>query len=190
LFRRRPGSDDWERLDPAKWDGADRKHRNWFLGGLTVAGPKDGWAVLFSAAEAGVVLHTADGGDTWQALWTADADLFHVHFADAGRGWLAGSGGKLWATEDGGRQWTAQENPAGVDPVSTLAFARREPSGIAPLLDGRALWTDDGRTWKSVETGLKGGTPAAAVVDAGRAYVLAQNGWIARFTDPTVRPRR
>jgi serine/threonine protein kinase/photosystem II stability/assembly factor-like uncharacterized protein len=183
LFRRRAGADDWERLDPATWDGADRPHRNWFVGGLAVSG-KTAWATLFSAAEAGVVLHTADGGDTWKPLWTAEADLFHVHFVDTNRGWLAGSGGRLWATADGGRNWTSQTNPAGAEPVSALAFAPDGTFGIAPVSDGRILTTKDGQHWTLVNTQLRGPTPAAAVVGVTRAYVLGRDGYFARYADP------
>ena len=189
LFRSRAGADDWERLDPARWDGQGRPHREWFLGGVTIAGPKDGWAVLFSAGEAGVVLHTGDAGETWESLWQADADLFHVHFADPLRGWLAGSGGRLWSSEDGGKTWTPQSNPAGTYTVNTLAFVRGGSFGIAPLNNGQAIWTDDGRIWKAVEIPIQGPIPAAAVVDSGRVYVLAEDGQVARYTDPRITPR-
>jgi photosystem II stability/assembly factor-like uncharacterized protein len=182
LFRRKAAA--WERLDPARWDGAGRPHEKWYVGGLAVAGPKDGWAVLFSAAEAGVVLHTDDRGDTWKHVWATDADLFHVHFADTERGWLAGSGGRLWATTDGGRRWVPQTNPAGSEPVGALAFARGGSFGIAPLPDGRTLLTADGESWRFADTGLRGSTTAAAVVDAGRGYVMTSDGRLARYTGP------
>lgn len=51
------------------------------------------------------------------------------------------------------------------------------------------LRTDDGRTWQAVEAGLDYATPAAAVVDPGRAYVLGADGRVARYTDPRARPR-
>jgi photosystem II stability/assembly factor-like uncharacterized protein len=190
LFLRRPAVDDWERLDPKVWDGAERPHRNWFLGGLAVAGPKDGWAAVFSAGDAGVVLHTADGGDTWERAWSADTDLYHIHFADARRGWLAGLG-KLWTTGDGGRQWATQPNPAGDIAPTCFAFGRGdEPFGLAPLVDGRVLWTNDGRTWQVVPPAkfeFPERNAAAAVVDPGRAYVLGRDGWVARYTDPRFR---
>jgi photosystem II stability/assembly factor-like uncharacterized protein len=138
-----------------------------------------------------VLLHTADGGDSWREVFRAETYLRHVHFADTRLGWLTGFRGKLWRTEDGGRTWAEQENPAPDVSVSGLAFARTgELVALAPLWKGLVLWTDDGRTWRADNTGLEYATPAAAVVDAGRAYVLGSDGRVARYTDPRVPPRK
>ena len=161
-------------------------YQNWTVGGLAVSGPKDAWVALSSnGSEEGALLHTTDGGATWQKAFGTDTYLFHVHFADARTGWLAGFRGRLWRTGDGGRTWTAQENPAGDATVSRLAFAPGKSIGLAPLWKGRVLRTDDGRSWRSDETGLGYATPAAAVVDSGRAFVLGSDGSVARYTDPT-----
>jgi photosystem II stability/assembly factor-like uncharacterized protein len=193
LFRRKAGAAAWEKLDPVTaglW-GKDGRYRKWSLGGLATAGPRTAWAVLTAdtTAEAGVVLSTTDGGATWQAGFQPPNYLRHVHFADEMRGWLAGFGGTFWTTDDGGRTWAPQANPAGDRTASILAFARGAPFGLAPLTDGQVLLTADGRAWRTVEVGLAGLTPAAAVVDRGRAYVLARNGQVARYTDPQFRPR-
>jgi photosystem II stability/assembly factor-like uncharacterized protein len=194
LFRRQSRTGGWEKLDADKaglWGGKDQPYRTWILADLAVAGPGDGWAVLTSATEAGVLLHTADGGDHWEVAFQPrpESDLWHLHFADVQRGWVAGSGGKLWATTDGGHTWRPQENPAGQESVSCLAFARSgEPFALAPVGKGRFLRTTDGNSWEADEIGLKEFldelTPSAAVVDSGRAYVLSRSGQVARYTGP------
>lgn len=197
LFRRKPGAQEWEKLDPAAtrlWGGEKDKqpYRDWSLGGLAVAGPMDAWLTLSAAgSEAGVVLRTPNAGDTWEPVFPAATYLRDIHFADPDRGWLAGFRGKLWTTTDGGREWVPQPNPGGDVTVSGLAFARSgEPVALAPLSEGRVLRTDDGRTWRAADTGLDFySAPAAAVVDPGRAYVLGSDGRVARYTDPRVPPR-
>jgi photosystem II stability/assembly factor-like uncharacterized protein len=191
LFRLRSGG--WALVDPAAWDGPTRPHRTWTVASVAAAGDRDAWAVLYTLAGggSGVVLHTADGADHWQTSEPFDVSLHHIHFADARRGWLAGFHGKLWTTEDGGGHWTPQANP---DPdevaVSCLAFARSGQAwALAPLLDGRVLLSADGRSWQAVQVELTGLTPDAAVVDPGRAYVLARDGGVARYTDPRFRPK-
>lgn len=63
-----------------------------------------GWAV----GHDGVILHSADGGETWQAQRVApdeETPLFSVDFEDARRGMAVGAFGLALRTEDGGRTW-------------------------------------------------------------------------------------
>ena len=124
----------------------------------------------------------------WYSVREGESRLFrHIVFPAVG---VLALVYPLWATADGGVHWAAQANPNGNVAVSCLAFAPGgEPFGVAPLLDGLALRTDDGRTWRSEEIRLNDLTPAAAVVDPGRAYVLGRGGRVARYTDPRFKPR-
>jgi hypothetical protein len=69
-----------------------------------------------------------------------------------------------------------------------LSFARGKPFGLAPLVGGPLLQTDDGEAWRVVPTELGDDIQAATVVDPGRAYVLTRDGRLARYSDPRVRP--
>lgn len=55
----------------------------------------------------GVVLHTADGGQTWRFVETGTNELFYhrVYFSDAQHGWLLARD-STYRTEDGGTTWT------------------------------------------------------------------------------------
>ncbi len=55
------------------------------------------------------VLHTADGGHTWNACDTGQAlPIQHLAFADEQHGWAVGDLGTILATTDGGLSWRRQ----------------------------------------------------------------------------------
>jgi serine/threonine protein kinase/photosystem II stability/assembly factor-like uncharacterized protein len=191
MFSRRPGAAGWEKLDPAAtgcWGGQGAPFRRWFPGRLALLGPQQAVLVLYKGYEdGGALLRTTDGGNTWTTLFTADQDLYDLHFTDGRHGWLAGFHGSLWRTEDGGNTWAAQPTPGGVT-ASCLAFAPRDGSlGVAPLWNGKVLLTT-GQGWQTTEVPLGYSMPSAAVVDAGCAYVLGSEGHLAHYNDPRVLP--
>lgn len=70
-----------------------------------------GWAVGrycdSVGCENGNIIHTSDGGNTWQLQKTIDApegQLNDVHFVDTLQGWVLGDG-VLFRTMDGGTSW-------------------------------------------------------------------------------------
>lgn len=53
------------------------------------------------------VLHTADGGQSWQWFDTGQqAPILGLHFADDRHGWAVGALGTILRTDDGGKSWT------------------------------------------------------------------------------------
>lgn len=83
-----------------RWAESHRGSRR--LNAVCFVGRERGWAV----GGAGVILSTADGGETWrpQVSGVGD-DLFDVKFFDEREGWAVGSGGTMLHTRDGGRTW-------------------------------------------------------------------------------------
>lgn len=74
------------------------------LTAVTFADAERGWAVGHDA----LVLHTADGGETWTRQFSApedDAPLLSVWFEDARRGLAVGAFGLALETRDGGESW-------------------------------------------------------------------------------------
>ena len=134
--------------------------------GATFLDPRQGWIVRQSAQSvlAGelTLLHTEDGGLTWQTfpiqLPTQDGDppivAAYLDFIDAHSGWIAfklqtGSSfslGRLFVTRDGGRTWQERSLPLG-EPVKFLDGERGWVAGGPP---GDLLYrTDDGgQTWQ------------------------------------------
>jgi photosystem II stability/assembly factor-like uncharacterized protein len=72
---------------------------------LAVRGPK----CWIAGSPGSRVLHSPDGGRTWQALPTPTRlPLTAMTFADDQHGWAAGAMGTIIATDDGGQTWSRQ----------------------------------------------------------------------------------
>jgi photosystem II stability/assembly factor-like uncharacterized protein len=106
--------------------------------------PQRGWA----SSSFGDVLHTTDGGQTWDFQSTNTiADLFAITFVDADFGWTAGldpetDGGVILQTQNGGDTW--QRQPLNTDELlNDVAFADRS-SGWAVGTGGLILRSTDG----------------------------------------------
>jgi serine/threonine protein kinase/photosystem II stability/assembly factor-like uncharacterized protein len=190
LFCKGSAAADWQEFVLVTKEGAgaaEQPYRKWSLGGLAILGPREAVLVLFRGdPEEGVVLRTTSGFENWTTAFTVKKDLYRVRFADARRGWLAGSHGALWGTEDGGLTWQPQPNPGEVT-LSCLAFDPQGRLGLAPLYQGKVMVTTDRKGWRVVDAPLAHSMPSAAVVDPGCAYVLGADGRIARYVDPRVK---
>jgi len=128
------------------------------LNGVSLLDRERGWI----AGEAGTVLSTADGGETWERRETGiDKTLFGVFFADARRGWAVGIDALILVTDDGGLTWTVQHGSADMGGLDQVGFAHayENPSlygvavagkiGIAVGDMGAIFASEDGgRTWK------------------------------------------
>jgi hypothetical protein len=127
--------------------------------GLQFVSASQGWAV-----GGRVILHTADGGQSWTTQDHGKLGLTGVDFIDARHGWAAGAD-RLLATSDGGAHWTSLPEPCPlirsmhfVSPSLGFAVAGGtmlgEYSGVlAPHLSGIALRTSDGgRRWQRLAT--------------------------------------
>ncbi len=69
---------------------------------------KEGWV----SGRWGCILHTSDGGKTWERQKTGtDLTLSSVFFVDTLRGWAVGEEGIIINTRDGGKTWQKQKSP-------------------------------------------------------------------------------
>jgi photosystem II stability/assembly factor-like uncharacterized protein len=110
----------------------------------------EGWAV----GNAGVVLHTTDGGVTWEHQSIgSNSQLLDVEFKDPLHGWVAGA--TVWHTTDGGTTWHAGNGL----PYSLAGIGFRDlQTGFATTSGGSGggmyRTKDGGKTWKFVQTKL------------------------------------
>ncbi len=81
------------------------------LTGVSFPDARHGWVV----GHDGVILHTNDGGLTWQRQDTErnlDDVYLDVLFRDITHGFVVGAYGRFLSTEDGGKTWTASKPSA------------------------------------------------------------------------------
>lgn len=141
----------------------------WVAGGDPSAGPILGGERVSGD---GVLLHSADGGATWETQWgggAADLRLSDVDMLDEQTGWAVGDGSAaqlalVLHTSDGGDTWTPQD-------VGDVAF----DLAAVHVLDAQTAWavgdgqqilatTDGGVTWTSTRGDVVG--PVTRVLPA------------------------
>ncbi len=105
---------------------------------------KAGWIV----GEDGIIMKTADGGDTWVRQVTGTKkNLFNVYPVDDQLVVAVGADGTLLRTTDGGENWQAAKSPKSVTFFGltfldkNTGFAVGEFSTIVATADGGQTWT-------------------------------------------------
>lgn len=111
---------------------------------------KNAWGVGYLRALGGYghILHSSDGGNTWEIQWkssTYGPDPFKVEFLNETEGWVAANK-VLLHTTDGGMTWNAIWSGAY---LRAFQVVDRENLQIS-LSRGQVLYTSDGgQTWQS-----------------------------------------
>ncbi len=78
----------------------------------------EGWI----GAENGEILHTTNGGETWDRIYTIPvSDLRKLAFFNELRGWAASDTAVFFST-NGGLSWTGRALPTNWDPLQAIAF--------------------------------------------------------------------
>ncbi|MDR6522316.1 photosystem II stability/assembly factor-like uncharacterized protein [Variovorax paradoxus] len=149
---------------------------------------RQGWA----AGHWGVILHTTDGGETWQVQRSdaaQDRPLFAVHFFDEKQGVAVGLWSLVLRTEDGGEHWQPVElaPPEGgkrADLNLFGLFADARGQLFAPGERGMVLRSDDkGRSWKYMKTGYAGSFWSGIAAPSGGLLVAGLRGSMYRSVD-------
>jgi photosystem II stability/assembly factor-like uncharacterized protein len=152
------------------------------------ADAEHGWAV----GQWGVILATADGGETWtlqRSDTSIDQPLFSVYFKDARHGWAVGLWSLMLETEDGGHTWTVAKLPP--PPGASKAdrnlfhiFADRSGTLFIAAEQGLVLRSrDGGASWEYRQTGNKGSLWTGASSADGTVFVGGLLGHLYRSRD-------
>lgn len=170
----------------------------WSLNDVQARTWRDVWAVGgLDERFPNTVLHTLDGGATWDQVGVGTAagnSLEAVDFVDAAHGWVLGRDGVALHTEDGGTSWQAQTVDGGrtgggwfgldmADAGHGVAVGWKWGSFIhEPLVS----YTSDGSTWQAAAVPGAGGGEhlnAVAMADAAHAVGVGSNATIIHTTD-------
>jgi photosystem II stability/assembly factor-like uncharacterized protein len=105
----------------------------------------------YAAGDAGTILKTDDGGETWSVLDNVGGlDIFSMDFIDAQHGILVGESGMIARTSDGGSTWSypASGTQASLNAVEMID----QFTAVAIGRDSLMVRTEDGGdTWNFVE---------------------------------------
>jgi len=121
----------------------------------------------------GTVIHTSDGGVTWNAAISVPAasTLMGIDMADANTAWAVGYNDAIWKTVDGGANWVAQSPPALGATYRTICCLDAN-TAIAGAENGIIVRTSNGGTnWTQAST-----VPSADNV-YGISMINATTGW-------------
>lgn len=158
------------------------------LTGVSFVDDHVGWAV----GHAGVVLHSVDGGSTWDLQRSDlehDQPLLSVYFFDASRGVAVGLWSLILVTGDGGKSWQTVPLPkpqgaARADLNLYGLFAGPKGEIYASAEQGKLLRSGDGGlNWAVLETGYRGSLWTGAVLADGTLLVGGLRGTLLRSAD-------
>lgn len=155
------------------------------LNAVTFADDKHGWAV----GEDAVIVHTTDGGQTWQRQYDGrDADmkgpLLDVWFQDAQTGFAIGVFNKIFKTTDGGASWVDwYDNVDNIDEWHLFAIAGSSDGAIYIASEAGLVFrsTDGGDSFAPIQTDHYGsfhGVLVGTVTDGRDRVILTGVGGI------------
>jgi len=102
----------WEKIEvPLSFVDGDKKQFTFYR--VSFINNTEGWITAHNSfsrdVSVGKLLHTTDGGETWEILYESSKQLGEIKFIDSNRGFAIDSDtGDLLRTSDGGRTWSPQ----------------------------------------------------------------------------------
>lgn len=103
---------------------------------------------LWAVGENAIILHSKDGGRTWEKSFEAGSGvLYDLFMLDRQTGWAVGSAGAIFTTADGGKTWERRQGIGGGD-YHCVYF----PDGTHGLIGGAGglilITEDGGKQWQ------------------------------------------
>ncbi len=149
----------------------------------------------FAAGDAGTILSTSDGGDSWSVLDTGSAvDLNAISCASPSNCVAVGDGAKALRSSDGGASWSSHDTGASVDlngvscPDADTCYAVGAGGAIAKSSDGGQSWNaqDSGVTQILYAVSCPSASDCFAVGDAAKIVATDDGGanWSQQAANP------
>lgn len=152
---------------------ADKK-RGWIVGSV---------ANKYEEVVDSLVLHTIDGGETWQKVITPSnkMELYHLSFNND-LGWIVGDNGLIIKTEDDGATWTIQKS--GTDVSLYNVDFRDKKNGIIVGSSGTILRTENGgQSWEKVNSSTTKSLLRVTFINDKTGWIVGSGGTILRTDD-------
>ncbi len=150
---------------------------------IDAADAANAWAVYWNG-----IVHTTDGGNTWNSeIATPAGQLADIVAVSPGVAWAVGAGGMILRTDDGGANWLVQ----GSGVVESLRKISAVSADVAWVVgdNGTILKTvNGGLIWRSQVTGMSGADPkvnfvGVAAFDADTAWAISDQQTVFHVTD-------
>jgi photosystem II stability/assembly factor-like uncharacterized protein len=148
------------------------------LKGIYMIDETNGWI----CGDAGTLLKTNDGGQTWTQVTVTGVDLSSVIFLDSQTGIAVGDAGIIIRTTDGGASWNfinsgTTSQLRGVSKGSgNLVFAAGRDGAVV-------VSTDGGATWLPKNSGTTARFRGAAAAGINKLYAVGEDGIIKHSPD-------
>ena len=165
----------------------DRQDKGPTFHRVLFTGPKAGWV---STEILGTILHTADGGATWEKVPLPSpraAGVSYTQVAAVGDEFVLQYAKFVFRTADAGRTWDERTHTFPADSLAKGGMWFADAShGCAAWNAGRlAVTADGGRTWAEGRLGAEAGGPytLARFADPKAGWALPEHGTIHATTD-------
>lgn len=149
----------------------------------------DGWVVggNFMGNPGGKIMHSNDGGITWQEVYSTNVSLNSISFPDPDTGYVCGNNGRILKTTNGGQSWSVITT--GLMQIDNLHVSFTDPEKGFLLLQGNGLYnvirtSDGGMNWNTFEIGppMQGFNKVFCTGESS-AFFTGDNGLMMRTTD-------
>ena len=146
--------------------------------GVDFVSKKLGWAV----GENGTILHTRNGGVTWEAQSSPTHLLFDVCIVGKDKGFVVGDRGAILQTDDGGTKWQAQDSRT-AECFGATHFVSPQ-KGWAVAETGVILHTTNGgAVWQQQTSNTKQDLLAVFFIDEETGWCVGSAGEIVHTSD-------
>lgn len=140
---------------------------------------QQGWA----AGRWGGILHTADGGQTWEKQETGvDYTLSSVSFVDGRNGWVVGDSGTILHTSNGGKTWEKQKSPVPYF-LMGVQFVTKDEGWIVTERTNILHTSDGGKTWNLQFQDQDFILKAVSFCDARTGWAVGEYGYVYHTAD-------
>ncbi len=149
--------------------------------GISFINDKEGWVV----GDAGTILHTKDGGTTWekQVSTIATEKLLKVQFLNEKEGFAVGTYGVILHTSTGGATWERLASFKEDCILNDLIFLTPQEGWIAGEFETILHTKDGGRTWQKQREGQEGKLFGIAFKDPSHGIAVGTAGKILVSSD-------